>query len=131
MLLLRWHLSLSMLPQILVVDSNGALAELLLQLLQSAGYAVIVAETFTDAVVRLKANEFHAVVTAHHLGAHNGLHVLLRARAERPALLGVVTSPDDDPLLRAEASALGAVCVVAPWSNSTELVRLLHSAIPA
>jgi DNA-binding response OmpR family regulator len=118
-----------MLPEILVVDSDVALVALLLQLLQPSGYAVTVCRRFEDAVVLLKSQEFHAVVTAYHLGAHNGLHVILRARAERPAVLGVVMSPTADPVLSAEASALGAVCLVAPWSDSTELLHLLQAGI--
>jgi CheY-like chemotaxis protein len=118
-----------MLPHILIVDSDGAQLALLLEVLESGGYTVTASRNFEDAVVRLKSGEFHAVVTAHHLAAHNGLHLILRGRAERPTILGVVTCQIADPVLNAEANALGAICVVAPWGDATELMRLLQPGI--
>jgi DNA-binding response OmpR family regulator len=116
-----------MLPHVLLVDADGALVGLQSQLLQSAGYAVTLSASFEEAGARLKEQEFHAVVAAHHLGKHNGLHLILRARARRPAVLAVITSPVADPVLIAEAGALGAACVVAPWVDPSELLRLLQA----
>jgi len=114
-------------PQILVVDADRAALALLVSPLKMAGFAVTMADDFEDAVGLLKGHGFHAVVTAHRLGAHNGLHLVLRARSERPEVIIIVTSPKSDPVLDSEASAFGAQCVVAPWNDPAPLVQLLGS----
>lgn len=75
----------------------------------------------------LKSHEFHGLVTAHHLDAHNGLHLVLRGLAARPDLVAVVTTPAPDPILEGEAAAFGAVCSVAPWNDPAQLVATLRS----
>ena len=114
-----------MLPQILLVESNGTLMALLLGLLHASGYAVTLAGGFDDAATRVKEGDFHALVTAHHLGTHNGLHLIVRARAQHPLIRCVVTSPIADGVLEAEASGLGAMCVIAPWRDGTQLLKIL------
>ena len=76
----------------------------------------------------LRGHAFHAVVTAHRLGSHNGLHLVLRARVDRPAVLAVVTSTVRDPHLEAEAGVFGAVCLVAPWQDAARLLEVLRAA---
>jgi DNA-binding NtrC family response regulator len=114
-----------MLTQILLVEPNGALMALLLGLLHGSGYSVTLSGGFKDAAARVKADDFHALVTAHRLGAHNGLHLIVRARGQRPLMRCVVTSPVPDPVLEAEASRLGALSVVAPWNDGAELLKIL------
>jgi ActR/RegA family two-component response regulator len=118
-------------PPLLLVDLDPALLATMAGQLEPAGFSVVIVRSFEQAMARLKTTRFHAVVTAHHLGAHNGLHLILRARMERPELLAIVTSTVADPVLDAEASAFGALSVVAPWDNPEKLLEQLRSRIQA
>jgi ActR/RegA family two-component response regulator len=116
-----------MAPQILIVNPDTALSASLVPQLNMGGFAVMVAADFDEAVRALKDDTFYAVVTAHRLGSHNGLHLILRAQADHPDVLSIVTSTVRDHLLEAEAGAFGAVYLVAPWHNAAELLRALES----
>jgi ActR/RegA family two-component response regulator len=96
-------------------------------LLSTAGFVATIAATFEDATALLKVSRFTFLLTAHRLGAHNGLHLVLRARAAGSAG-AVVTTAVADPVLDAEAAALGAVTVSAPWDNATALFAALDRA---
>lgn len=114
--------------QILVVESNRAQLALLSAPLRDAGLDVVPVYDFEEAVRLLKSHQFHALVTAHHLETHNGLHLVLRGMSERPGMIAVVTTPAPDVVLEGEAAAFGAVCSVAPWNNPTQLIATLRSA---
>jgi DNA-binding response OmpR family regulator len=116
--------------QILLVNPEPSFADALAPLLTSNGFEVTRAADFREAAGALRGHTFDALVTAHRLGAHNGLHLVLRARVERPAVLTVVTSTLPDPQLEAEASAFGTVCVVAPWEDTGRLLDVLREAAP-
>ena len=115
-------------PHILIVNPDRALAGSLREPLASGGFEVVVASDFEEAASALKAQPFHAIVTAHHLGSHNGLHLVLRARLDRPTLVAVITSAISDPQLDLEAAAFGAVCLVQPWLDAAPLLDVLRSA---
>lgn len=115
-------------PQILVVNPDRALAGSLLEPLASGGFDVVVASDFDEAASALKARPFHAIVTAHRLGSYNGLHLVLRARLDRPAVVAIITSTVPDSQLDAEAAAFGAVCLVEPWLDAARLLDVLRSA---
>jgi DNA-binding response OmpR family regulator len=117
-----------MLPQILLVNPEGPLTAALAPLLTSGGFEVTLAADFNEATSMLRGHKFHAVVTAHRLGPHNGLHLVLRARTHRPAVLAVVTSAVRDAYLEAEARLFGAVYLVAPWLDAARLLEVLRAA---
>jgi len=83
---------------------------------------------FEQAVQLLKDNAYQGLVTAHRLGSHNGLHLVLRARHERPDTIAVLTCAAPDPILQQEAASFGAVCSVAPWNDPSLLCSALRSA---
>jgi DNA-binding response OmpR family regulator len=126
-------LSKRIMPQILLVNPDRESAASLLPPLTSRGFDVVLAADFDEAAVALKRHAFHAIVAAHRLGLYNGLHLVLRARLDRPAVVAVVTSTIPDPQLDAEAGAFGAVCLVAPWQDASRLLEVLRSegALPA
>ena len=92
---------------------------------RESGHLATVTDDFQEATALLTTGVFAALITAHVLGAHDGLHLILRARAGRPAVAVVVTLPRPDPVVEAEATALGAVCVVEPWDDSADLLEAL------
>ena len=113
----------------LVVDTDRAILALLSSALESLGFAVTAVPEFDQAVELLKDHAFTGLVVAHRLGAHNGLHLVLRARHDRPAMTVIVTTPADDPILQEEAAAFGAVCLVAPWNDPSTLALALRSSV--
>jgi DNA-binding response OmpR family regulator len=100
--------------KVLAVDTDPAALRLLADALRRNGYDVTPAEDFEAAIERLSAADFDALITAHRLGAHNGLHLVLRARLASPHVVSVVVSHVSDPYLAAEATALGSIAVTAP-----------------
>jgi DNA-binding response OmpR family regulator len=113
--------------QILLVNPELSLAAPLGPLLSSSGFEVTLAADFDQASSVLRGHTFHALVTAHRLGSHNGLHLVLRARVDRPGVVAVVTSTVPDPQLEAEAAVFGAVCLVAPWHDAARLLEVLRA----
>jgi DNA-binding NtrC family response regulator len=82
--------------------------------LTSAGFRVTAAESFAQAKPLLDSQPPSILVTAVRLEAYNGLHLVLRAKAVRPSIAAVVTSATEDPVLRADAEAMGATFIVTP-----------------
>jgi DNA-binding response OmpR family regulator len=111
--------------EILIVDTDRDALAAMATALKAAGYQPTLAADFEDATALLKSHTFEVVLTAHRLGAHNGLHLVLRARAERSTVGVVVSTTTPDPVLEAEANAFGAVCLVAPWNDPGELLSTL------
>jgi len=113
---------------ILIVDTDRSALALMAHSASAAGYVVTPADSFEDATALLRGHGFTAVVTAHYLDVHNGLHLVLRARAEHASVVTVVTTPAPDPVLEEEAALFGAVTVVAPWSDPAVLLAALGRA---
>ena len=112
-------------PEVLLVEPDHAILDRLINPIQAAGFDVVHAAEFFDAVDLLRSRPFVAVVTAHRLGAHNGLHVVLRARRLRPGITTIVTCAKEDSVLCREAIMFGAKAFVAPWDNPAELLLAL------
>jgi len=120
-------------PVLLVNPDREALA-IMAASLTASGYDPTLTDDFEDATALLQAGGFAALITAEQLGAHNGLHLVLRARAGRPAVNVVVTITRPDPGVEAEATMFGAVCVVSPWDCPANLLAALtrgQHAVPA
>jgi DNA-binding NarL/FixJ family response regulator len=52
------------------------------------------------------------LIAALRLGSFNGLHLVLRAKTDNPALGAIVVADLDDPVLRRDAEELGAMFIV-------------------
>lgn len=108
-------------PVLLVNPDRDSLASMAATL-KASGYAPTLADDFEDAMALLMAGGFTMLITAERIGAHNGLHLVLRARASRPAMAAVVTILRPDPVVEAEATIFGAACVAAPWDHPGDLL---------
>jgi DNA-binding response OmpR family regulator len=111
--------------QILVVNADRAALAQMAVTLKASGYEPTLADNFDDATALLKLGEFPLLLTAERLGSHNGLHLVMRARATRIAIGALVSTPRADPILDDEAAMFGARCIVAPWNHPDELVAAL------
>lgn len=111
--------------RILLVETDIALAMRLTAALGQAGFAVVRAEGFEDALTRLRQARFELLITAVRLGPYNGLHLILRARGEQPRLPAVITSSAHDPLVEADAESMGAEYLPSPATDPAALLEVI------
>jgi len=98
----------------LVVEPSLDEALSTVSLLTANGFQVTVVETFTKAKDRMGARPPNVLVTAIRLAEYNGLHLVLRGKALKPTMAALVISKIVDPVLQADAEAMGATFVVRP-----------------
>jgi DNA-binding response OmpR family regulator len=101
-------------PQILIVSNDCARLANMLDALNTAGHRAAGATSFEEATRLLTCRPPDVVIADERLGAFNGLHVIMRARAERPSVSAIVTTPARDRGLEADARRLNVACVVKP-----------------
>lgn len=113
--------------RVLVVEADHDGSRQTEATLLSAGYFVTCVSTFEEAKRRLLLAPPDLVVTDVRLGAYNGVHLLLRARAHYPSMLGIVQDVRHDPVLEDEVRNAGAVYVGKPLAprSLVALVRRL------
>jgi DNA-binding response OmpR family regulator len=104
--------------RIFVVSSDNADLTAMLGVLANAGYSATGATTFEEAQRRVVSESPDLVIADERLGAFNGLHVLLTARAERPNTWAIVTTPVENRGLEADARSLNVQCMVKPRTAS-------------
>jgi DNA-binding NtrC family response regulator len=104
---------------IMVVSGNDASLVHMLNILNEAGYKTSAASSFEEAQEILARRSPDLVIADQRLGAFNGLHVILNARATHPGVSGIVTTPSRDRGLEDDARGLDVECMVAP-PNSAE-----------
>jgi DNA-binding NtrC family response regulator len=111
----------------LVVDPklNEALAAV--EMLTGQGFEVTVAETFAKAKDRLNTRPPTVLLTEIRLGEYNGLHLVLRGKAQRPTLAALVMSDIADPVLQADAEAMGATFLIKPLDNRELLAAVTRT----
>ena len=102
--------------QILVVNNDGARLTRVLSVLNAAGYRARGASTFEEATRALSERVPDLVIADERLGAYNGLHVILRARADHPDVSAIVTTPVKNRGLEADARSLNIQCLIKPQS---------------
>lgn len=110
--------------RILVVDDEPSLLDAVRYAFERAGLEVVACRSFEDARARILSEDFDALVTDVRLGAFNGLQLAVIARNRLPNLGIVVFSGFDDPVLREEASGLGAAYLVKPVTGERLLEEL-------
>lgn len=110
--------------EILVVSNDSDGVADMLPVLHAAGYRVSAASTFDEAR-RLLANRSPDLVIAdERLGAFNGLHVIVRARADHPHVRAIVTTRLKSRGLEADARSLNVECMVKPHSPAEWLAPI-------
>ena len=92
---------------ILIVDEDRAALETMVAALTHAGHSAIGAPSFRHGVRALTTTTPAVLVCSVRLGPFNGLHLLMRGRAEHPGLPAILMGPPSEVVAR-EAHALGA-----------------------
>ena len=104
--------------QILVVNNDGIRLTNVLNALNAAGHRARGASTFEEATRALADRAPDLVIADERLGAYNGLHVILRARADHPDVSAIVTTPVMNRGLEADARSMNIQCLIKPKSPS-------------
>ena len=107
--------------RVLVVDDDLDLLALMTGLLAAAGYAVETAANFATAKLRMSRPKEVLIVDVR-LEEFNGLQLAIQARSNDATMHIVVMSGWDDPVLRAEATSIGAVFLPKPFDRQ-QLLR--------
>ena len=114
----------ALMKRALVVDDDPSLLALITEWLTAAGYAVESAGDFATAKQRLSGRQDLLVVDVR-LKAFNGLQLAILARAGDAAMRIVVMTGWDDPVLRTEATSIGAVFLPKPFDEQ-QLLRVVE-----
>ena len=104
--------------RILVVDDDGIYLGFMREILEGADYDVDVAETLQAARRAVGERAPDLVLVDIRLGAFNGLQLVSEMSGSAAPIPMIVVSGFDDPVLRADAAALGAPYLVKPVSSS-------------
>ena len=97
-------------------------------LFESAGFRVLSAGSFDEAKQLLKSDPPDVLVTELKLGPYNGLHLVVRSRADHPNMAAFVTSHFADPALAAEAANQNAAFLVRPFGDR-DLLQAVERAL--
>jgi two-component system, NtrC family, response regulator AtoC len=118
--------------KVLVVDADPRNVQEIGAALRSGGYQPLEATSF-EAAKHLWVTEQPPILIADvRLGQFNGLQLLLRARADRPDVLGVITCAFPDKVLEEETRRFGGLFVVksVPFESMVATVLGLLSKEP-
>jgi DNA-binding response OmpR family regulator len=100
--------------RVLLVDTDPESTIAMEQALASAGYRVAAVTTFENAARQVTLDCPDLVVTSIRLGQFNGLHLVLRCRADVPTMPVIVIGGPEDVGLSAEAVRYGARFITKP-----------------
>ncbi len=104
------------------------------RMLSTAGNMVTSVAEFEQAEERLVYAPPDLLITAVKLGAHNGIHLVLRAQSDHPHTQAIVVHTEDDSVLEQEATSAGAAYVRLPVDESRFMALvnelLAESALP-
>jgi DNA-binding NtrC family response regulator len=100
--------------RVMIVDDDETLVREMQELFVARGYDVVTFTKFEPAKCYLADARIDVLVAGVRLGAYNGLQLVMLAKAERPDMTAVVLSGMDDPVLRQDATSIGASFRVKP-----------------
>jgi|SRR5581483_2230338 len=100
--------------KVLVVSPDSGALGNTVEVLASAGFEAHGACTFQDALRAISSDAPDLLIADQRLGAFNGLHLVVRGRANAPHMRAIVTSPTEDRILEVDARQLNAESVVRP-----------------
>jgi len=112
---------------VLVVDSDPSDLSSTVSLLEGAGYRVATASAFDEAKQLLATESPDLLITGLRLGPYNGLHLILRSRADHPEMAAIVMTHFSDPVLEAEAQRQQAGFLLRPVGDREFLDAITRS----
>jgi DNA-binding response OmpR family regulator len=109
---------------ILVVSNDGIGLARTLSALNAAGYQASGASSFEEAKRFLADASPDLVIADECLGAFNGLHIIMRARAIHPEVSAIVTTPVKSRGLEADARSLNVQWMLKPQTPAEWLAPI-------
>ena len=113
--------------KILVVDDLPAIRNGLKQLLEIAGYRVVVAGSFAEGRFALSEDAPDLLISDVRLGEYNGIQLVATTTRVIPA---IIITGFPDPVLEAEARRLGADFLIKPVESATLLALIKRKLQP-
>jgi two-component system response regulator RegA len=107
--------------RVLIVDDDEVYLEGMRELLEDAGYEVLLASNFDDGKHELREHSPDLLIIDVRLGAFNGLQLISTGEVRIPA---IVVTGFDDRVLRADAGGFGASYVVKPIAPASLLALI-------
>jgi DNA-binding response OmpR family regulator len=104
--------------RLLVVNAEPDARATMDRMLSTAGNMVTSVAEFDQAEERLVYAPPDLLITGVKLGSHNGIHLVLRARADHPHTQAIVVHTDDDAVLEQEATSAGATYIKLPLDET-------------
>src|SRR5918996_3025601 len=116
-------------PSVLVVEDDVDLRRTVSESLESAGFAAAQSPDAMDAIERLKAFAYDAIVIDLHLPDASGMDVLDEAVSRYPEIRAVVMTGFGGVSEAVSAMKRGAVDFLIKPFQLTSLARILHAAV--
>ena len=114
---------------VLLVDSDGAVADRIGGPLDAHGFETVVVESASACLEQIEATDFAAVVSVYELPDLDGLRLLRSIRVTHPTLPFVLAPVDGPESLASEAMAAGVSHFVAPDESPKSIVEQLGERI--
>lgn len=100
--------------RVMIVDDDETLLQSMHDWFVSSGNEVVVFNRFEPAKRYLAHEQVDILVTDVRLGAYNGLQLVMLGKLERPEMTAIVLSGFEDPVLRNDATNIGASFRIKP-----------------
>jgi len=117
--------------RILVVDDDGEMRALLVDVLGDEGYDVVEAANGAEALIRLRADSFAAIVLDKNMPGLSGLDLMPGLRVVCPETPVILITAFGDVATYMEAMEKGAYEYVFKPFRMEELLRILRRALPS
>jgi DNA-binding NtrC family response regulator len=115
---------------VLVVDEDAAALTTIVAALRRASYSAIGEASFRDGLRTMTARTPAVLVSSVKLGVFNGLHLMMRGRADHPGLPAIVIGPASEVVAR-EARSLGAAAYLPTPVNVAALIAAVAELLDA
>jgi CheY-like chemotaxis protein len=116
--------------RVLVVDDEASIRDLCARVLQRAGFAVTTASGGTEAVQRLQAEAFDALISDIRMPGLSGLEVLAAAKRAQPGIRVVLITGFGTPQTLERARHSGADRILTKPFNPMELLTAVREILP-
>ncbi|HXF83341.1 MAG TPA: response regulator [bacterium] len=116
--------------RVLVVDDETSIRDLCARVLQRAGFVVTTASGGAEAIQRLQAEPFDAVISDIRMPGLSGLEVLEVAKRAQPAIRVVLITGFGTPQTLERARHSGADRILTKPFNPMELLMAMREILP-
>jgi DNA-binding response OmpR family regulator len=114
--------------RLLVIDDDENVLSGIVEILHDANHHVTSASSYEDAKTMLAMGTFDLLITDVRLRSFNGLHLVMKVRAESPDMAVIIMTGYDDAFMRLEAQRYRAEFISKPIKPA-ELIELVSKTL--